>query len=75
MKVRYYTEPENQEPHLHRHGVSKVEAEEVLGRPLWSRPTTSGQKQNGRCNVGVERKNEQEQFPRGLGRRTCSPRP
>ena len=42
MKVRYYTEPENQEPHLHRHGVSKVEAEDVLGRPIEDRVGADG---------------------------------
>lgn len=42
MKVRYYTDPESQEPHLHRHRVSEAEVEEVLGRPMEDRVGADG---------------------------------
>ena len=42
MNVRFYIDPESGEPHLHRHGVSEQEAEEVLDRPIEDRPGYEG---------------------------------
>lgn len=42
MDLRFYTDPETGEPHLHRHGVSEEEAEDVLARPLEDRPGRDG---------------------------------
>jgi hypothetical protein len=42
MEVRFYIDPETGEPHLHRHGVTETEAEEVLRRPAEDRPGARG---------------------------------
>lgn len=42
MDLRFYVDPETGEPHLHRHGVSEDEAEDVLRRPLEDRPGRDG---------------------------------
>ncbi len=42
MDLRFYVDPETGEPHLHRHGVSEEEAEDVLARPLEDRPGYDG---------------------------------
>jgi hypothetical protein len=33
MKVRYYIDPETDQPHIYRHNVAEHEVEEVLKRP------------------------------------------
>ncbi|OFW13681.1 MAG: hypothetical protein A3H27_11440 [Acidobacteria bacterium RIFCSPLOWO2_02_FULL_59_13] len=42
MKIRFYSDPETDEPHIYRHGVEEVEVEDVLGRPLEDRPGREG---------------------------------
>lgn len=42
MNIRFYIDPETDEPHIHRHGVGKDEAEEVLRAPLEDRPGHGG---------------------------------
>ena len=42
MNIRFYFDPETDEPHLHRHGVREDEAEDVLRRPLEDRPGQDG---------------------------------
>jgi len=38
MNIRFYVDPETDEPHLHRHGVLEQEAEDVLRAPIEDRP-------------------------------------
>jgi hypothetical protein len=42
MKIRFYVDPESGTPHIHRHGVSEVEVEDVLGNPGEDRPGREG---------------------------------
>ena len=42
MKVRFYIDPEDGEPHIYRHGITELEIEEVLGRPGEDRPGREG---------------------------------
>ncbi|HZA20128.1 MAG TPA: hypothetical protein VE889_04660 [Actinomycetota bacterium] len=42
MEVRFYIDPDTGEPHLHRHGVTEVEAEQVLANPVEDRPGAEG---------------------------------
>jgi len=42
VKIRFYSDPETDEPHIYRHGVEEVEVEDVLGRPLEDRPGREG---------------------------------
>jgi hypothetical protein len=42
VKVRYYIDPVTGEPHVHNHGVTEVEVEEVLARPGEDRPGSNG---------------------------------
>ena len=42
MDVRYYIDPETDQPHIYRHGVIEHEVEEVLRRPLEDRPGREG---------------------------------
>jgi hypothetical protein len=42
MEIRFYIDPENGTPHIHRHGVRDIEVEDVLGRPLEDRPGRDG---------------------------------
>ena len=42
MDVRYYIDPETQGPHIHRHGVTEQEVEDVLLRPMADRPGREG---------------------------------
>ena len=37
MHVRFYSDPDTGEPHIHRHEVTQPEAEDVLRRPLEDR--------------------------------------
>jgi hypothetical protein len=42
MKVRYYIDPSTDEPHIHNHGVTEAEVEDVLSRPGEDRPGADG---------------------------------
>jgi hypothetical protein len=42
MDIRFYVDPETDEPHLHRHGVLEQEAEDVLRTPIEDRPGQDG---------------------------------
>lgn len=42
MNVRYYIDPETGAPHIHKHGVSETEVEDVLARPGEDRPGSEG---------------------------------
>jgi hypothetical protein len=42
VDVRYYIDPETDQPHIYRHGVVEREIEEVLRRPLEDRPGREG---------------------------------
>ena len=33
MKIRFYIDPETDQPHIHEHGVTEVEVRQVLARP------------------------------------------
>jgi hypothetical protein len=38
VDVRYYIDPDTDQPHIHQHGVVEQEVEDVLRRPLEDRP-------------------------------------
>jgi hypothetical protein len=38
MNIRFYIDPETDEPHVRGHGVDEAEAEDVLRAPLEDRP-------------------------------------
>ncbi len=42
MDVRYYIDPETEQPHIYRHGVAEPEVEDVLRRPMEDRPGREG---------------------------------
>lgn len=42
MNIRFYIDPETDEPHIHRHSVGEDEAADVLGAPLEDRPAQDG---------------------------------
>lgn len=42
MKVRFYIDAETGDPHIHRHGVTEGEVEDILRRPLEDRPGREG---------------------------------
>ena len=42
MDVRYYIDPETEQPHIYRHGVDESEVEDVLRRPVEDRPGREG---------------------------------
>ena len=42
MDVRYYVDPETDEPHIYRHGLTEQEVEAVLRRPIEDRPGRDG---------------------------------
>ena len=42
MNVRYYIDPTTDQPHIHNHGVTETEVEEVLARPGEDRPSADG---------------------------------
>ena len=42
MDVRYYIDPETEQPHIYRHGVAEPEVEDVLRRPVEDRPGREG---------------------------------
>jgi hypothetical protein len=42
MKIRFYIDPESGTPHIHRHGASEAEVEDVLSNPGEDRPGREG---------------------------------
>ena len=42
MDVRYYIDPETEQPHIYRHDVVEQEVEDVLRRPMEDRPGPDG---------------------------------
>ncbi len=42
MNIRFYIDPETDEPHILRHGVDEGEAEDVLRAPVEDRPAQDG---------------------------------
>jgi len=42
VSIRFYLDEETGEPHLHRHGISEREVEQVLVRPGEDRPGREG---------------------------------
>ena len=54
MKIRYYIDPETEQPHIYNHGVNEYEVEDVLRKPGEDRPgregsrVSIGQTKNGR---------------------------
>ena len=42
MAVRYYFDPETNQPHIHTHRVTATEVEDVLGGRIEDRPGKSG---------------------------------
>lgn len=42
MKVRFYIDPESEEPHIVGHGVTEEDVCDVLTRPLEDRPGRDG---------------------------------
>jgi hypothetical protein len=42
VDVRYYIDPETDQPHIYRHAVAEQEVEEVLLRPMEDRPGREG---------------------------------
>jgi hypothetical protein len=55
MQVRFYIDHEDGAPHIHRHGVTEAEVQEVLRRPGEDRAGREGSRiavgrtRNGRC--------------------------
>lgn len=42
MNIRFYTDPETDQPHIYNHGVQELEVEEVLRAPGEDRPGRGG---------------------------------
>jgi len=42
VDVRYYIDPESEQPHIYRHGVAEQEVEDVLRRPMEDRAGREG---------------------------------
>lgn len=42
VDMRFYIDPTTGEPHLHRHGVTEAEAQQVLANPAEDRPGVEG---------------------------------
>ena len=42
MRIRYYIDPETDEPHIYGHDVTETECEEVLASPAEDRPGRAG---------------------------------
>lgn len=55
MELRFYIDPETEEPHIRGHSVSEEEVEDVLARPLEDRAGREGSRvaigrtRGGRC--------------------------
>ena len=42
MKIRFYIDPETEQPHIYNHGVREDEVEDVLQKPGEDRPGNEG---------------------------------
>jgi len=42
MKIRFYIDPETEQPHIYNHGVKEDEVEDVLRKPGEDRPGNEG---------------------------------
>jgi hypothetical protein len=42
VRLRFYIDPETQEPHVYKHSVSEQEVDDVLARPFEDRPGAEG---------------------------------
>jgi hypothetical protein len=42
VDIRYYVDPETEQPHIYRHAVTEEEVEDVLRRPMEDRPGRDG---------------------------------
>jgi hypothetical protein len=42
MKIRFYIDPETEQPHIYNHGVKEDEVEDVLQKPGEDRPGNEG---------------------------------
>jgi hypothetical protein len=42
VDIRYYVDPEAEQPHIYRHAVTEEEVEDVLRRPMEDRPGRDG---------------------------------
>jgi uncharacterized DUF497 family protein len=42
MNIRFYLDPANSQPHIHKHSVAEAEVEEVLQAPGEDRPGREG---------------------------------
>ena len=42
MRLRFYVDPQTGDPHIHSHGVTEDEVEEVLSKPLDDRHGSDG---------------------------------
>jgi len=42
MNIRFYVDPEGGTPHIHKHGVSEQEVEDILSNPGEDRPGREG---------------------------------
>jgi hypothetical protein len=42
MNVRFYVDPETEDPHIYRHGIDEQEVTEVLSNPGEDRPGREG---------------------------------
>ena len=53
MKVRYYIDPETDQPHMYQHDVAESEVEELLPRPGEDRAGSNGSRvATGRTRAG-----------------------
>jgi hypothetical protein len=53
VKIRYYIDPETDQPHIYKHDISESEVEEVLDRPGEDRAGTDGSRvATGRTRAG-----------------------
>ncbi|MBI2117199.1 MAG: DUF4258 domain-containing protein [candidate division NC10 bacterium] len=42
MEIRFFVDPETDEPHIYRHNVHESEVEDILLRPMEDRPGKEG---------------------------------
>ncbi len=42
MKIRFYIDPETDQPHIFKHNVTEIEVEEILSQPGEDRPGREG---------------------------------
>jgi len=53
VDIRYYVDPETEQPHIYRHGIDEEDVEDVLRRPIEDRPGRDGARvASGRTQAG-----------------------